>query len=616
MEHAARRFARRVLLIHLVALLIIGILIFLAAREVYTAAREEALEQARKRQELLAKQTSRAIESYYRSILDNLDLQRRAEEVESDISPGGRAPPTSSSSSLRTQDSGLSTSRPIIIRLSQAPNIINPLLWDQLRGRASHFFTLDRRTMSTEHDFTDDPTTTADQIIKSADPWLKSLTSPAISPPIQFGPSYANLVAVPLRRTESRVLVAVVPLENVQKLFLDDVNSEKLMSAWLIDQSGQVMLSFDSRLIGMNLAETGDPQVRAAAQRHLERGEAGTDIIDHPLQLGPTTLASAMTTLYPVNLPKAQWWLAIASGLQDVDAVVQRMFKRSLSWAIFVILSVSAVLISTSFFTIRARLRIERVRRELLTHEIEQAREIQLAWLPDPCRKISTDLAAANVPASHISGDFYNWFELDDGRTVVLIGDVTGHGMAAAFLMATTQLLVRITMMNNGHPGECLTQVNQQLCSQGFHGQFVTMLLLVLDNQTIQFATAGHPAPLISDNGTFRQLPIDPQLVLGVEPDITYDFQSFTHADSTQLLLYTDGVTDVLSTDGHRLNLEGLLASLHGHYPDAHALIDSVIQSVDRFRQTRPIADDLTLVAIQLPAATTNAKTLTQAITI
>src|SRR6201999_795865 len=131
--------------------------------------------------------------------------------------------------------------------------------------------------------------------------------------------------------------------------------------------------------------------------------------------------------------------------------------------------------------------------------ELAEARQIQLAWLPEPTGSDcdSLDVAAVNLPASHISGDFYNWFALPDGRTAIVIGDVTGHGMAAAFLMATTQLLVRGVMTRVGDPGACLEEVNRQLCTQVFNGQFVTMVLMVIDSeqQYIDIANAGHPAP-------------------------------------------------------------------------------------------------------------------------
>src|SRR5439155_8415781 len=117
------------------------------------------------------------------------------------------------------------------------------------------------------------------------------------------------------------------------------------------------------------------------------------------------------------------------------------------------------------------------------------------------------------------SGDFYNWFALPammmktsvsgavggehaeteggggSGRVAVVIGDVTGHGMAAALLMATTQLLVRMALSRYQDAGRCLQEVNKQLCMQAgstFKGQFVTMLVMVLDTRhgTMQVASA------------------------------------------------------------------------------------------------------------------------------
>jgi len=322
-------------------------------------------------------------------------------------------------------------------------------------------------------------------------------------------------------------------------------------------------------------------------------------------------------TIQPINVQGNRWLLGIASGLDEVDAVVQRMFRRAFWWAVFVIVSLMAVLTSTSVFMIRSRLRLERVRRELLTHELDQAREIQLAWLPDGRPgKASIDVAAVNQPASHISGDFYNWFDLPDGRTVVLIGDVTGHGMAAAFLMATTQLLVRMTITSSADAGKCLDEVNRQLCVQGFSGQFVTMLVLVIDREArmVQVASAGHPAPLMRNrDGVFESISIDPQLVLGVECDIAYETQSFRFAPGAALLLYTDGVTDAVSDTGDRFGLPRLSASLPASSEAAYGLIEAVLNSVERFRNGRPLADDLTLVAVQLEQADAQHPTISAA---
>jgi sigma-B regulation protein RsbU (phosphoserine phosphatase) len=289
-----------------------------------------------------------------------------------------------------------------------------------------------------------------------------------------------------------------------------------------------------------------------------------------------------------------------------VEKFVTPVFRDAMLWGAFIMLGLTAILSSTAVQAIRSRTRLERVRHEMIAKELAQAREIQLAWLPhnddDPPH---VDLSAVNHPATQISGDFYNWFPLCDGRTCVVIGDVTGHGMAAAFLMATTQLLIRTTMPRCMNPGECLNEANRQLCIQAFNGQFVTMLVLVIDvhNGTVELATAGHPAPLVGQGGRFEPLKVEPELVLGVDPDQRYTTQRFTLARGAALVLYTDGVIDAQNEQGQRFSVEGLAKSLFGRYENAQAIIDAIVRAVDDFRAGEPLPDDLTLVAVQLQEA-------------
>jgi sigma-B regulation protein RsbU (phosphoserine phosphatase) len=292
--------------------------------------------------------------------------------------------------------------------------------------------------------------------------------------------------------------------------------------------------------------------------------------------------------------------------LGEVDRFVMPVFRDAMLWGAFIMLGLTAILSSTAIQTIRSRVRLERVRHEMINKELAQAREIQLAWLPDnDDDPPHIDLSAINQPATQISGDFYNWFQLCDGRTVVVIGDVTGHGMAAAFLMATTQLLIRTTMPRCMNPGECLNEANRQLCIQAFNGQFVTMLVLVIDvhKGTVELAAAGHPPPLVGQGEQFELLAVEPELVLGVDPDQTYTTQRFTLARGAALVLYTDGVIDVLNERGERFSVEGVGKSLYGRYEHAQAIINTITRAVDDFRGQQPIPDDLTLVAVQLQEA-------------
>jgi serine phosphatase RsbU (regulator of sigma subunit) len=221
------------------------------------------------------------------------------------------------------------------------------------------------------------------------------------------------------------------------------------------------------------------------------------------------------------------------------------------------------------------------------------------------CKLRAIDVAATNEPASHISGDFYNWFELPDGRAVVTIGDVTGHGIAAAFLMSTTQLMVRTIMMRVADPGRCMEEVNHHLCVQVFNGQFVTMLIMVIDleRNEVLTASAGHAGPLVGDGEAFEPLPVQAQLVLGVEESMTYPTERFPLSSSSSLLLYTDGVIDVQNPTGERFSEQRLQRSLYGRFDNAEDLLDAAADAVNDFRAGAELSDDLTFVALQLQGA-------------
>ena len=176
------------------------------------------------------------------------------------------------------------------------------------------------------------------------------------------------------------------------------------------------------------------------------------------------------------------WQIVVTSTLEDVDGFVGPIFRDAMIWGTFVMLAMTGLSVSPSSSSSAVAVATR-------THAARHARQGNGRCARDPaalaaqgqCVTDTLQIAAINQPATHISGDFYNWFQLDDGRVVVTIGDVTGHGMSAAFLMATTQLLVRNIMPRVAHAGECLDEINKQLVQQSFSGQFVTLLILVID---------------------------------------------------------------------------------------------------------------------------------------
>jgi serine phosphatase RsbU (regulator of sigma subunit) len=439
--------------------------------------------------------------------------------------------------------------------------------------------------------------------------WILGIERPTISPYQQYelGPGETvgvNLICVPTTERNTRVIVAAVDVRAPRAKFVDTVNNDAdATTAVLIDDAGTIMATASREQIGRRVMDMLDEEFKPLARQYVGTGRRGTETIERPHRLGDRQYPPGMFTIEPVTIAGKKWTLMMIAPLSDVDLVVARVFQRAVFWAIFVVCSMTAILLSTSIQLIRSRARMERLRNDVLTRELTQAREIQLAWLPrDKISVPSIDIAAINHPASHISGDFYDWFELPDGRTVVTIGDVTGHGMGAAFLMATTQLLVQSTMLRLGDPGKALGEVNDQLTRQVFNGQFVTMFICVLDvnEGTMDVATAGHHAPILGDGGRFVPLPIEYHLVLGIERDVEYRTEHYALPPTASLILFTDGVTDARAPDGQRFDLNRLVETLNmGRAQSAQQLIDSIVGRINQFRQTRELPDDLTLVCIQ-----------------
>jgi serine phosphatase RsbU (regulator of sigma subunit) len=96
-------------------------------------------------------------------------------------------------------------------------------------------------------------------------------------------------------------------------------------------------------------------------------------------------------------------------------------------------------------------------------------------------------------------------------------------------------------------------------------------------------------------------MPLDPQLVMGVERDTHYRSQTFGLQSNWSILLYTDGVVEAERSTGERLGFTRLQSALRGAYPTAQELLDAAVQTVDQFRAGYALRDDLTLVAVQRP---------------
>ena len=641
MDVKGNKFTRSVLAIHILLLIAVVTMVYFASRSVYDQARAQAMEQARGSQELLAKQTADGIKAFYDSIRDDLDLVHHAEDEDpafsasSDVPAlsfeGPNRPPTTlptTNPSVRPKGGGggriagfnfqnplkMLSDAGITSQTDTRGILLGQMIWRQLDSRVAMFFSVDTDKLRDKNSGVRiigpaNGRRLAVEVTDKLRDWLSTVKDSSISVFEKIGDlPEGNVIVVPAPEKPGdkgrKMLVVYVPIKKIKTKFLDKLNpGDDSTTATLADAKMITMVSSSREMVGTDASKIEDPHVLEVLQMSLKSDQCETKAIEEPYKMGKVIRQPRMMTVVPVHIMGQKWLLMVSTRLSQVDAVVNKVFDRALRWAIFVVVAMTGILVSTAISLIRNRARLDRVRHQMLQREVTQAREIQKHWLPTkPYKTAQIEISAVNRPANHISGDFFNWFELPDARIVVTIGDVTGHGMSAAFLMATTQLLVRTTMMRVGDPAVCMEEVNRQLCTQIFIGQFVTMLIIVLDLKTgtAQISTAGHYPPAIGDGRHYKQLKMEPQLVLGVDPAAEYQSQQFPLSTGCSMLLYTDGVLDVLAPSEKRFGKDGLNRALSISTATAQQLIDSLLGEVDQFRGKIAIPDDLTFVAIQL----------------
>ena len=140
--------------------------------------------------------------------------------------------------------------------------------------------------------------------------------------------------------------------------------------------------------------------------------------------------------------------------------------------------------------------------------DLKTAQTLQASILPtDFSAYAGTAIAASMRPALEVSGDFYDVFPLDGGRLGLVIADVSGKGVAAAFFMAVTRTMLRSEALTGRAAAECVAHVNQTLCCENPVDMFVTALYAELDASSgaVNFVNAGHCEPIVLDgNGNAR----------------------------------------------------------------------------------------------------------------
>ncbi len=245
------------------------------------------------------------------------------------------------------------------------------------------------------------------------------------------------------------------------------------------------------------------------------------------------------------------------------------------------------------------------VEKERLEAELDVARTIQRSVLPRALPRLPRlELGVRMEPMLAMGGDFYDLFPMGEDRLGIAVGDVSGHGVPAAFFMALTYSLLRAEAGRTNSPGEALRNVNRHLFGMNNSGMFVTVLygILNLVTREFNFARAGHELPLICcrGQGEMAELEFHSGQILGLFPGAVLDEQTVTLAPGDLVLLYTDGVNEAMNLSRQEFGLARLSAALEacGEMP-AQAACDAIYTAVREHCGQAPQHDDILLLAIR-----------------
>ena len=240
--------------------------------------------------------------------------------------------------------------------------------------------------------------------------------------------------------------------------------------------------------------------------------------------------------------------------------------------------------------------------RERVEQELEVARRIQEALLPKELPRLHGWYITPHYqPAREVGGDFYDFLPLRDDRLGLVIGDVSGKGMAAALVMANTQSVLRAVSRRDPTPGQLLAEANEVLSAYIPPHMFVTCFYGILEPESgrLLYANAGHNLPCWRHQGSAHELWAT-GMPLGLMPGMSYEEKEAFLVPGDTILFYTDGFVEAHNPKREMFGSPRLLSLMNEYTSNLTNLTEHVLNALARFTGEAPEQeDDITLVTLE-----------------
>jgi len=241
-----------------------------------------------------------------------------------------------------------------------------------------------------------------------------------------------------------------------------------------------------------------------------------------------------------------------------------------------------------------------------MLREMELARQIQLSLLPAaPPELPGVRLAGCCLPATHVGGDYYDFYRREDGILDMVIADVSGHSFGAALMMAEARSVLRAQVNSFTGTGDILASLNDVLYEDLSQAElFITMFYIKYDTatRTLTYSNAGHVSPLLSRRSVSGCCELDAEgLILGVRKGVPFEEKQLPMEEGDVLILYTDGITEAQNDAGELFGLGrlcGIIGARHSESP--REISDAVLREVTAFTDGAPPQDDMTMIVMKV----------------
>ena len=362
-------------------------------------------------------------------------------------------------------------------------------------------------------------------------------------------------------------------------------------------------------VVGMNVSQYESATRQAGFPLSVERvisGESGGELDDYENYLGDEVVGYwAWNNTYGFGIINEY-------KSQDAFATFKAYQNQALAGSLFTVL----LFLILTLMSIWSRTKVSKANEELkgafktikshndkLAQDLRIGQKVQLDMLPDPIEGAGFNLEAFLKPAQSVSGDFYDFSLMQDGKVYFCVGDVSGKGIPASLFMSVSKSLLNKILDQTDQTKDIITRVNRELSLNNDSNMFVTLILGIMDLKTgkLLITNAGHNLPFIKkQSGELICLDKIQGPLVGTFEDIEFEQQIIKLAKGDMVLLYTDGVTEAQNIRDEFYEDDRLEELLNQNkFETASDMTNTVIRSVLRFIGRADQFDDITILSFQ-----------------